>query len=151
MTYKFKIGDWVKVSGGVLAEYDGFNNRLVSAYDFPFPQPVIGQVVGGTFMCEGTVESYFEDYGGPLGLDGGGTVTEFKASKRVFVYLIREGFLNRELRALPEQVEKCEAPKHGLPRMLTGFHWDDEAREQMREIAKDAPRDSKGRFIKVKR
>lgn len=111
--------------------------------------PVMGQIVGGTYIAVGkyyspTYSSY--DY---LDDDGAYVIVD----EMVFVYLVRLGFTNKPIKVLPKNIEvnyfiplKNFSP---IPyRKAQKVKWGEKDRAYLRDVMKSVPRDSKGRWLK---
>lgn len=141
---KFGVGSWVRVAACLRFDYENFNfekhgaskrrERTVEA--LPFKEPPAGQVTGAAFIPMG--HRVLGDYDDP---------TTFEPEGSIFVYLIRLGATNTEMRVREADLEPCEPLPGGLPLRYAVFPpWSDAAREEVRQEAKRAKRDEKGRF-----
>lgn len=109
-----------------------FTERLVDA---------TGAIVGGTYLCEGTGH-----YGGGV-YDGAYEPSYLSVSKKVFVYLVRKGFINKAMKVLPEDL---------TPILLTDTPFfysnrppiSERDRRFLRHLMSTIPRDAKGRWLK---
>jgi len=111
--------------------------------------PVMGQIVGGTYLAVGeyhipsySSDSYLEDDAPYIAVD-----------KMVFVYLVRLGFTNKPVKVLPKEVIKYQPFGFDflfeLPfRKAQKVKWSEKDRAYLRDIMKSVSRDSKGRWLK---
>ena len=75
--------------------------------------------------------------------------TTFTPNGSIFVYLVRLGMTNAELRVQEEDLEPCDPLPGGLPKRFATYPpWSPTALEKVRQEAKRAKRDDKGRFVK---
>lgn len=140
--FKFKIGDFVKVSGSLSVGYNGDKRRITrirwgSHNDF-------GQVVGATFLPLGFRTAAHWDEPSHFAVKG----------KKVFVWLVRMGLLNKSIRVLEEDLEKVSdivssTEMRNLPNIKKEeIEWSRRDREVQRQIMKTMPRDKNGRWVK---
>lgn len=148
---KFKIGDVVLVCG----TSHSFRDQAPGAFNFKreiakptLNEPKLMIVCGGSWLCEGfgTLGSYY----------GQGT---FKTTKKHFVYLLRESFTAKPVKAMEDQLEEIDWDKQSC--FLTNFPFQKglsaflckEVSDYMKHEYETHPeyfqRDSKGRFTKV--
>lgn len=128
-------------------------NNYVSMYkpitEIKFDPPVIGKIVGGTYMATGEYHpaSYYQS-----GWGDDGDPAYIAVDKMVFVYLVRLGFTNKPIKVLPKDVidyYPFNSFLFVLPfRKAKNVKWNKKDRTYLREIMKDVPRDSKGRWVK---
>ncbi len=148
----FSVGDWVTARWHVLFDYEReavaedadiwtLNNARQWRRIQKREREIIGQVVGGAFRQVG-------EYHGMSGDSEDGPDPAYLAiEEAVFVYLVREGFLNRPLEVLPEDLRSAD-PLKRLPRLKSRQPViDDRYRELMRQAAREMPR-ANGRFSK---
>lgn len=159
----FNIGDWVTATHCVEFSYETdqpesecqiddnhwedrrtFHRRVRKV-----EQQIVGQVVGGRTRPLGEFRNRYS-YGTEDGYEEVPSYLEVKST--VFVYLVREGFTNRPIEVLQEDLVKCEPPKRGLPmRKSVQPAIDDKYRQLLSEFAKEMDRTPNGRFAKVKK
>lgn len=126
---RFKIGDWVHVTSETVKTRPHHSKRSVAESDVS----LFGQIVGIGKLYSGKVESDFE-YG-----------NYFVPSKCHEVWLVRTGMMNRPIMAKDDGIEKT--PPRKLPLMNSRYQWEDSQREEMRKIANETPRNSKGQWL----
>jgi len=150
MKMTYLIGDWVEVESYVRFYYDNSNNRLMELVKCD--KRTIGQIVGCRKRMLGIFRpsQFYEDGADQAYLD---------KAKAVHLWLIREGYYNKPIEALETHI-KMYRPLHSqcirpvlsrepkLPSLKIRSFWGSQARDQMRSIMKNWPRDSKGRWIK---
>ncbi len=101
-------------------------------------------IVGGTYFSEGLIE-HDEEWGNC-----------FTTKKKIFVYWVRTGFINKPMRVLPKDLRIKNDDYNFLIKstMPSPFpfcknnSWSKQDREDLRQTMADVPRDSKGRWIK---
>lgn len=139
------IGDVVNVNNAVKPIYKGERRVLT-----PIRESFRGQICGAKYLTlgiynKGSLRSSFDGYEHePLYLS---------VDEKIFVYLVRNGFINKEHYVLPgdlELFERCHV-RHRVVNFVCNqsFIWDKHNRNMMREEAAMQPRDGKGRFIKI--
>jgi hypothetical protein len=160
---EFNIGDWIKASASVITEYEPIPGQTDSDASWDryhqlkyrkvikrIEQPICGQIVGGARRAIGR---YWPQSGNP---EDGPEQAQLSVDKLVFVYLVREGFLNKPREVLPEDITdhvpfdhhylKNQRPK--LPHLKSRQPpADDRCRKEMSEAAQQQPKQN-GRFIK---
>ena len=107
-------------------------------------EPSDAVIVGGTYFSEGLVE-HDEEWG-----------NYFITKKKIFVYWVRTGFINKPMRVLPKDLKVKNDDynfliKSTMPSPFPFFKnntWSKQERDGLRRIMADVPRDSKGRWIK---
>jgi hypothetical protein len=148
---KFKIGDWVQVKAQSYLEYDNKGERQIRKV------PVIktGQICGarrrflGTYVINEYRETYYSmSEPGEAHLDVKGSV---------LFWLVRTGYLNKPIHVLEEDIEhivRVKYPEDGLYELFgqkklpwLDNSWTKSAKEQMRWLMKNVPRDEKGRWL----
>lgn len=151
---RFKIGDWVKALGEAVFYYDDQNNRQVES--LKFKNPILGQIVGARVKFLGKFHE-----GSGHGTEYGWKPPYLEAKGSVIVWLVREGYLNQEVEVLDSDLklyegihDECIQIKSSTPRSILPWRkvkntWDDRAKNELRQIMKDHPRDSKGRWVKA--
>lgn len=112
--------------------------------------PVMGQIVGGTYLAVG--EYHKPTYSSYNYLDDDDQAYVV-VDKMVFVYLVRLGFTNKPIKVLPEEVIKYHPfgfdSLFELPfRKSQKVKWSEKDRAYLRDVMKSVPRDSKGRWLK---
>lgn len=139
------IGTVVRVYKTAYAFYTNKNERVIGLNRLK--NPVIGVIVGATHIVEGSYHeeknpSYFEgEYYPPYLIE----------DKRHFVYLVRQGLLNKPLKVLPKDISSVVslAFTSHIPFLYQKkYPFSEVDRELLRAIMKDIPRDSKGRWMK---
>lgn len=139
----FNIGDRVLVRRAVIfktsADWDNHERltRTMAFKEFTTPRTAI--VVGGRFRFTGKVH--------PGGYDDPGYL-EVQGTQ--FVYQVREGFINKPLEVLPQDLVQISASDVSEPFPFVKQRqqeWSERAKQELREAMKDAPRDSKGRWV----
>jgi hypothetical protein len=139
---KFKVGDWVRVRACLWFKYDHLQYRVAEPMNLvpKAEETPRGQVTGATFVPMGKrILSRGED-----------SPTEFKPSGSIFVYLVRLGATNAELRVREEDLEACDPLPNGLPLRFAVYPaWSEVAREEVRREARAMRRDERGRFKPV--
>ena len=139
---RFMIGDWVKVSAYVKFDYP---NNIRTPYVQKLEKPIIGQIVGARMKFLGEhVPGGYDD------------TAYLKVRSSLWVWLVRDGYLNKPHEVMDECVElhltedirliHKSTPK--LPWRKTNMPWTESDKADLRKIMKDAPRNSKGRWVK---
>ena len=139
MKLKFKIGDWVETKAIVHFEYDYPENMekksILKRRMFKQPIKKKGIISGMSYRSIGERrDQYFDEQ------------PQFKTTKRVLVYLIKEGMINTPLECLPKDLKRI--PEEYFP--FCRSHkviWTKEMRKAFSEDSKKFPRDEKGRWI----
>ncbi len=129
---RYKIGDCVKFCASYL-ETNIKGDRSLSSLK---SKPGNGIIVGACYKKEGSIQ--FEGDEGHY----------FEPTSTIFFYRIREGLLNKECIALPEDIALIKPFK--IPMLKTHqLEWTEEMRKTLREDMKSQPRDKKGRWLKL--
>lgn len=131
---RFMIGDWVKVTAYVKFDYP---NNIRTPYIQKLEKPIIGQIVGARMKFLGEHV--------PGGYDNNAYL---KVRSSLWVWLVRDGYLNKPREVMDECVETYRGSYPKLPWRKTNMTWTQSDKEDLRKIMKDVPRDSKGRWIK---
>lgn len=147
MEIKFEIGNWVKVTHIAKPEYNNNGQRFIKSISIT-SSPIIGQFVGARYKNTG--EYIPGDYPHYKTFDNDDyDPALFICGKRVLVYLISIGLLNKPIEAFPKHVHKTLTGDKKLPNFKYFKHpWSKENKEFMRNEMKDWPRDFKGKWIK---
>ena len=106
LPHLYDIGDWVKIKARVnfINQYKDSTSQVVDRVMERFDcslaiEPFKGQIVGGKYKQTGTLNpsngSHYDDY----------SPAYLAVEKTYFVWLIRTGMVNKEIYALPEDVE----------------------------------------------
>jgi hypothetical protein len=156
---RFKIGDWVKVRARTYFYYDKNDERQIEVV--LIKEPRYGQIVGARRKFLGKFEKPSGVRYGFMGeyIEGDQSYLTVKSS--VLVWLVREGYLNKELEVLEEHVGhmlnppiekdifKFEVPKKSIPWIKQDkYNLNEKERNDLKEAMKHVPRDAKGRWIK---
>lgn len=132
---KFKIGQSVLVTKTAHFGYEGANKRKL--YEVVVQRT--GIISGATHRLLGT-RDWDSDYGGM-----------FYPNGSVLVWQIKEGYLNKPIEALEENIIALDDPIE-IPWKFDE-QWTKAAREDwsrmMKKSMKDYPRDEKGRFVQA--
>ena len=115
-----------------------------------FDKTKVGIITGGKYVFEG---KYIEPryHGSYYGDDYSQAYLE--SPKGIFVYLVRFGFTNKEIMILPIDADTytwhyVPTAKFKFPFRNVESFWDQKAKDEMRDIMKNFPRDKKGRWVK---
>lgn len=132
----FDIGTWVETKATVEFGYDGIT---VKRQMFTSNIGIQGRVVGMTYKAIGTWTGYSkfdweaENY--------------FTEEKRILVYLIKTGMINKPILCLPGDVKRIFVSTKKFPFVKRYIRkWTEEERQRLREDVKNQTRDSKGRW-----
>lgn len=139
---KFQIGDWVSIKAYVKFDYP---NDIRTPFSHKLEKPIIGQIVGARMKFLGQYKSGGYDDQAHLAVSGS-----------VIVWLVRDGYLNKPYEVLEEDVSYyrlldirlIHKSTPVLPWRKTNMTWTESDKADLREIMKDVPRDSKGRWLK---
>lgn len=137
---EFDIGDWVIVKATVSFGYDLPRQKSLTTERIMLRgvhrRIRKGRFIGVTYRNVGTRKDIY--YGEPA---------IFTTKKRVLVCLVKEGMSNKPLECLLGDLKRI--PPEDFPFCKRSqLIWSDEDRNHLREIMKDQPRDSKGRWTK---
>lgn len=135
----FPIGTVVNVYKEAFVEYFDKNKRKVIFKDC-LP-PVVGVIVGGTYICEGTGH-YGREY----------DPSYLSVSKKVFVYLVRKGFINKPMKVLPQDLIFTFTSVRTLDNFPFFYSnqppYSEKDKRFLRHLMSTIPRDAKGRWLK---
>jgi hypothetical protein len=133
-----KIGDRVEVTHDLVCSYRPDLSVAQSTYKSVECHPYVAWVSGLGVVYEG--KTTFGDYG---------SNNDFQWTKTIPVVKVRRGLTNKEINVPLDGVKKLD-PGTEIPWLHQRIgiipEW---VRQELRNEAKRAPRDSKGRFIKV--
>ena len=137
----FRIGDYVRFCVSYFTTDADTGNRVLSQVK---SEPGRGIIVGACYKHEGI------RHAGSSNFNGESNEYEdswFESTNRVFFYKIREGMINQEVIALPEDIVSIEPFK--IPKLKTHQpEWTEAIRKVISEECKNWPRDEKGRWTK---
>ena len=126
----WNIGDWVQSTHSVEFPYNVDGHRRIQRR----LRTIHGQVVGGMYRHLGDIVATYD-----------GSSSTFVGAERVFVYQIREGFINAPVEVLASDVKPAAVGV--MRRMKTRLHESGEAyRAALSEAAKVQPRRN-GKFV----
>jgi len=144
-TPEYQVGDWVRVkkvaAGKEVVPLEGINRRIV--YTYALPQPVLGRITGMTVLNEGVIHRG-DVYGGYR------AYRAFEVTDQIKVYLVRRGLTNKELRVLPQDLERVtvETPDRLPYRHVRACPYTEKDRAELSRAAReDMLRGPDGRFI----
>jgi len=136
---QFKIGDFVEVSklvcrngkeiGNIVKRGLPDGNRILESGE----KTLVGVITGVKNMKLG-ITDWEEECG-----------TYFCGTGAITVWRVRFALTGKEWCALPEDLEKCDAPKKFRVKFSSGYT--ESCLETLRKNVKDAPRDDKGRWV----
>jgi len=137
---KFKIGDWVETKAVVSFSYDYPENRAKKPFlkrrMFRQMTTKKGIVSGMSYRNIGErKEPYWDE------------PAEFKTTKRIPVYLIKEGMINKPFECLEKDLKKIPAEEFPFFKFFQ-TPWSYRDRERQSEFASSQLRDVKGRWTK---
>lgn len=144
--YKYRIGTCVTFNGVYFSERNKNKKKFKRV-----EKEGVGQIVGATKRFEGKIVTdqlkYINGYEPPEPVP-----PYLEISNTRFFYLVREGFVNKELLVAEEDIEQMPLEKElffTLPYFkITPYPWSEQERERMREDATCWKRDEKGRWAK---
>lgn len=139
MKTEFDIGEWVEAKAIVYFDYDYPENRakkpILKRKMFKQKITKKGIVSGMSYRNIGErKEPYWNEQ------------AEFKTTKRILVYLIKEGMINKPFECLEKDLKKILPEKFPFCKRHKVI-WTKEMRQEMSNYAKEFPRDKKGKFI----
>lgn len=143
MKTKFDIGEWVEAEANVYFNYGYKDEKETGSPNKRemFRQEVSGRrakkkgrIVGMSYRNIGIVKRGYYD-----------EPNTFTTTKRVLVYLIKEGMINKPFNCLPEDLKRI--PAEEFPFCKSHKAWTKEMRKALSEDSKEFPRDEIGRFI----
>jgi NADH:ubiquinone oxidoreductase subunit D len=104
----------------------------------------IGVITGCTFRHNGIYHKGSNSYG----WDGDGDYDSsyLESTECLKVYRIRKTLMGKEVFSLVDDTIIHENQDMLIPNKI-GYKWTERDKEEMRSIAKDLPRDEKGRFV----
>ncbi len=140
---RFNIGTNVQADSAMTVAYDAEGHKKI----YKALGPVCGMIVGLKRFMLGNYEG--------SGYIGGSGCSEpeleeayLNVTESVVVWVIKEGMLNKPVYALDEDVVGAWGPKE-LPLLHQNQpEWDARDRQIQREAVANAPRNSRGRWIK---
>jgi len=109
---------------------NGFEERKLKREYEPFK----GAISGAKYVSIGYI-NYSPDDGWTFDVRG-----------KVFVFLVRESWIGKEIYVLPEDINVVNDDNFSLPILNT--HWPEDVRKIYSNEMKEWPRDEKGRWIK---
>lgn len=139
MKTKFDIGDWVKTKTIVYFDYDyleDYKKKLfIKRKMFRMLTKRKGRIVGMTYrnIGERKEEFWMEQ-------------AIFKTTKRILVYLVKEGMINKPFECLPKDLKRIKAEEFPFCKSHKVM-WTKEMKKELSEYSKEFPRDKKGRWI----
>ena len=141
MKLKFDIGEWVEAKALVYFNYGYQNEQGIRSHDrremFRLPhQQRKGRIVGMSYRNIGIIKRT-HDYNEP---------NYFAITKRVLVYLVKEGMINKPFNSLPEDLKRIPAEEFPFCKSHK-IIWTKKNRKDFSEYSKCFPRDEKGRFV----
>lgn len=165
MKNKLNIGDVVNIKASVIPTYEDRHETITNLIGQethgklikservlkPYKRNFKGQITGGKYLRLGVYNpGYYErSY---FGEEDNSEQPSLSVDRTVFVYLVRDGFLNKEHYVLPDDLELLErnTVDFKVPMSNQGQqeYYTPEYKEILRDAARDQPRDSKGRFKK---
>jgi hypothetical protein len=152
---RFQIGQWVRVLATVYFYYDNDNVRKYEIY--PTKRLIEGQIVGASRRFLGTYKGGHQPTHG-FSLDDDPPDFEpayLAVNGSVVVWRVLEGYLNKPIEAFGPNIEviddlhrHCVRFDNAKDRVLPWQkqNWDPTIKRDMREMAKELPRDEKGRW-----
>ena len=153
---KYKIGDWVEVSTTVKFYYEQDGNSTEffrRAKRIPIT-PFVGQIVGAKIKYLGKLNSStsfsYEEYEPERGF--------LEVDSSITLWIVTNGMINKQVVSFDQDVVLVDPAGRKLPWSNNGQQkWNEEDRfnnqrliKELKEFAKAAPRDAKGRFIPIR-
>ena len=142
------IGTMVQVFKEADVEYIEYGKKSEKViFTRPLLDNTTGIIVGGTYLCEGEGHYGEGHYGKSYSFDGDYDPSYLSVSKKVFVYLVRKGFINKAMKVLPEDlipVLSSDVPFFYSNRPSIS----EKDRRFLRHLMSTIPRDAKGRWLK---
>jgi hypothetical protein len=160
---RFRIGDWVRVKAIADFYYTelAMKKSVRKVESRPLRDPIIGQIVGARIKFLGEFKGGGYRQAGMWDEDVDYDPPYLSVSNSVTVWLVRKGYLNKAVEVLDGDIELVEEIHSNcirltiqdrldrkLPWRKTKQIWDEKAKEELRKIMKDHPRDEKGRWEK---
>lgn len=134
MKVKYKIGDFVLVHVTVEAGYN--DNKERQLYQTVYKEPFVAQITGAIHRQLGKwIKGDYEES------------SYLKCSGTILVWKVRRGITNSEIDVLDSDIELL-TEQQKLPWRY--INWTKKDREYARENALFSPRDSRGRFRRIK-
>jgi hypothetical protein len=140
---KYIIGDKVTIYATVQFFYDNSVRRVMHRNELEIPQ--VGVITGASYKPLGILESesIVEEGMYPY------TIKYLDVTSTVFVYTIKYGMLNSDIFVLPEDI-LINFSSSNVPNIYCSQPaWTESSKDYLREIMKNHPRDSKGRWMKI--
>lgn len=139
--YTYKIGDWVSFDKCIMV-HSQEGERY--AHEVGFSKRKLGQICGAIVRYLGEIRHKEWDYKKDHGF--------LVIRKSVIMYQVRNGMINVPFEVLEKDlmgVQFMHPPFTKKPNMpWKHVHYSESLRKHMAQIAKDQPRDSKGRFTR---
>ena len=140
-TAAFKIGESIHVINKVTFKSKREDSGQYYRITEKSPVNKTGVIIGGAIRRTGKVVAgggHYDDYDPAY-------LTDIKS---VFVYQVRLGFINKPIEVLEDDMVPSTEVNYKLPYFVSSQpEWNQKSRDNLREDMKDAPRDSKGRWI----
>jgi len=139
---EFDIGEWVEAKAIVHFNYGYQNDYKIRS---PNKREMFRQELGAR-KKKGRVAGMSYRNIGIRKRDYYNEQAIFTTTKRILVYLIKEGMINKPFECLPKDLKKIPPEEFPFCKSYQ-MKWTEEDREAASEYANSQMRDSKGRFV----